>query len=162
MTSKTTEDYLKAIYQARCTGMQRRGEPASLAERLGVAPASVTGMLKKLAAQDLVTYTRYQGVVLTAAGRRHCASTWCAGTGWPSATCSDVLGLSWDRVHAEAEEWEHVLSRDVATAHGRGARVAVDRSTRGADPVDPGRRARADRCAAGGTAAARVRNGGSA
>jgi DtxR family transcriptional regulator, Mn-dependent transcriptional regulator len=111
MTSKTTEDYLKAIYQAHAG--QRGAGTTDLAERLGVAPASVTGMLKKLAAQELVTYTRYQGVALTSAGRavaldvlrRHRLA---------ERYLADVLGLSWDRVHDEAEEWEHVLSKEVA------------------------------------------------
>jgi DtxR family Mn-dependent transcriptional regulator len=70
-------------------------------------------MLKKLAAQELVTYTRYQGVALTRAGRaialdvlrRHRLA---------ERYLADVLGLPWDRVHDEAEEWEHVLSDDVA------------------------------------------------
>lgn len=111
MTNKTTEDYLKAIYQVDAD--QRGAGTTELAERLGIAPASVTGMLKKLAAQELVTYTRYQGVALTDTGRvialdvlrRHRLA---------ERYLTDVLGLSWDRVHAEAEEWEHVLSRDVA------------------------------------------------
>lgn len=111
MTNKTTEDYLKAIYQAGAG--QGGAGTTDLAERLGVAPASVTGMLKKLAAQDLVTYTRYQGVALTGAGRaiavdvlrRHRLA---------ERYLADVLGLPWDRVHDEAEEWEHVLSNEVA------------------------------------------------
>ena len=111
MTNKTTEDYLKAIYQVDAD--QGGASTTELAGRLGVAPASVTGMLKKLAAQDLVTYTRYQGVALTRAGRaialdvvrRHRLA---------ERYLADVLGLPWDRVHDEAEEWEHVLSRDVA------------------------------------------------
>ena len=111
MTNKTTEDYLKAIYQVDAE--QKGAGTTELAERLGVAPASVTGMLKKLASLNLVTYTRYQGVALTSAGRaialdvlrRHRLA---------ERYLADVLGLSWDRVHAEAEEWEHVLSEDVA------------------------------------------------
>lgn len=116
MTSKTTEDYLKAIYQVDA-GPHGVGT-TDLAERLGVAPASVTGMIKKLAAQELVTYTRYQGVALTTAGRaiavdvlrRHRLA---------ERYLADVLGLTWDQVHAEAEEWEHVLSDDVAAAMDR-------------------------------------------
>jgi DtxR family Mn-dependent transcriptional regulator len=111
MTNKTTEDYLKAIYQVDAD--QGAAGTTELAERLGVAPASVTGMLKKLAAQDLVTYTRYQGVALTSVGRaialdvlrRHRLA---------ERYLADVLGLPWDRVHDEAEEWEHVLSSEVA------------------------------------------------
>lgn len=111
MANKTIEDYLKAIYQVDVD--QDGAGTTELAERLGIAPASVTGMLKKLAAQDLVTYTRYQGVGLTNAGRaialdvlrRHRLA---------ERYLADVLGLPWDRVHDEAEEWEHVLSDDVA------------------------------------------------
>jgi DtxR family Mn-dependent transcriptional regulator len=111
MVNKTTEDYLKAIYQADAE--QNNAGTTELAERLGVAPASVTGMLKKLAAQELVSYTRYQGVALTSAGRaialdvvrRHRLA---------ERYLADVLGLPWDRVHDEAEEWEHVLSGEVA------------------------------------------------
>lgn len=111
MPNKTIEDYLKAIYQVDVD--EDGAGTTELAERLGLAPASVTGMLKKLAAQDLVTYTRYQGVELTNTGRaialdvlrRHRLA---------ERYLADVLGLPWDRVHDEAEEWEHVLSNDVA------------------------------------------------
>jgi len=113
MISKASEDYLKAIYQL---GTESGGVSTTLlAERLAVAPASVTEMLKKLAAQNLVAYTRYQGVVLTDAGRA-VALRVLRYHRLAERYLSDVLGLSWDQVHAEAEEWEHVLSEQVAAA----------------------------------------------
>ena len=61
------EDYLKAIYD-----LERAGKPAAttdLASRLGVTPASVTGMVGRLADQGLLTHQRYRGVRLTTKGR---------------------------------------------------------------------------------------------
>jgi DtxR family Mn-dependent transcriptional regulator len=68
--SEAVENYLKAIYEIQ-SGAGRVTTNA-LAERLGVSPASVTGMLKKLAEDRprLVDYERHRGVSLTAAGKR--------------------------------------------------------------------------------------------
>ncbi|HUV92050.1 MAG TPA: hypothetical protein VMV80_03100, partial [Anaerolineales bacterium] len=61
----TVEDYLKTIYDI--TSTHDRASTNQLAESLGVAPASVTGMLKKLAEIDppIVDYQRHRGVALT-------------------------------------------------------------------------------------------------
>ena len=61
------EDYLKAVYD-----LERGGASATtndLAHRLGVAPASVSGMVRRLAEQGLLEYERYRGARLTTAGR---------------------------------------------------------------------------------------------
>lgn len=118
MNRKTTEDYLKAIYQIEADRGPASAQGVStndLAESLSIAAASVTGMLKKLAAEDLVTYTRYQGVTLTEAGRRIALAV-VRRHRLAERYLQDVLGLSWDQVHAEAEEWEHVLSDRVMAA----------------------------------------------
>ncbi|HZG69283.1 MAG TPA: metal-dependent transcriptional regulator, partial [Herpetosiphonaceae bacterium] len=60
--STAIEDYLKAIYS-----LQQDGEQVGttlLADRLNVKPASVSGMLKKLAELGLVQHTPYYGVAL--------------------------------------------------------------------------------------------------
>ena len=65
--SQSMQDYLKAIL------VLSHGESAStkdIATHLGVSPASVTGMLKKLDEQDLANYESYKGVRLTHAGRK--------------------------------------------------------------------------------------------
>ena len=64
--SRSAEDYLKAIY-ALCEG----GEAAStsaIAEALDIQPASVTGMVKRLAESGLLEHVPYKGVMLTAPG----------------------------------------------------------------------------------------------
>ena len=60
LVSPAVEDYLKAVYLLQA----RNGKPASaskIAERLAVAPASVTEMVQRLARDDLVKHVRYGG-----------------------------------------------------------------------------------------------------
>ena len=107
----SAQDYLKVIYDL--TESRKPASTTALAERLGIAPASVTGMVQKLASATpaLVSYRRHQGVTLTAAGRRgalevirhhRLLETWLV----------QALGYSWDQVHDEAEKLEHVISED--------------------------------------------------
>lgn len=110
MNSPAIQDYLKAIYELEAE--QGRASTNALAERLGVAPASVTGMLKKLAARRLAAYARYQGVALTARGR-HMALEVIRHHRLIERYLAEALGVPWDRVHAEAEKWEHVISEDI-------------------------------------------------
>jgi len=108
----TVEDYLKAIYEIE----EKHGvvTTSDLAEQVGVAPASATTMLKKLGRMTLVDYTPYQGVTLTAAGRR-VALRVVRHHRLAELFLFETLGVPWDRVHAEAHKWEHALSEDVAT-----------------------------------------------
>lgn len=110
MITKAIEDYLKVIYLLQ--DAQSTVSTTDLAAQLDVAPASVTGMLKKLAAQDLVTYTPYQGVTLTPQGRA-IALRMVRYHRLAERYLSEVLGMPWDTVHAEAEELEHALSAEV-------------------------------------------------
>ena len=116
------EDYLKAIYELeRADGVAATSE---IAKRLGFAPPSVTGMVRRLAALELITHERYRGVTLTASGRR-------AALGMLrrhriiEAYLSRALGYPWDRVHDEAERLEHAASDELidrmATAIGEPA-----------------------------------------
>ena len=101
------EDYLKAIYLLH----QEQGKVTNtrLVDHLGVRAASVTGMLQKLALLDLVTYTPYEGVALTAAGERLALEV-LRHHRLLELFLVEALGYSWDEVHAEAEVLEHVLS----------------------------------------------------
>ena len=108
--SKAVDDYLKAILELGGSREERVSSNA-LAERLAVRPASVTGMLQKLAAQQppLVLYEKHHGVRLSAAGKQR---------GWEIVRhhrllelfLHDVLKYSWDEVHDEAERLEHFIS----------------------------------------------------
>ena len=101
------EDYLKAIYT-----FERDGHPAAtndIAQRLSIAPASVSGMVQRLAEQGLVEYERYRGVRLTAAGRRAALRT-LRRHRVIEAYLVRALGYGWDGVHEEAERLEHAAS----------------------------------------------------
>jgi DtxR family Mn-dependent transcriptional regulator len=108
--SRATGDYLKALYT-----LELQGESAStnaLAGYLEVRQASVTNMLQKLAAEDpaLVDYTKHYGARLTLAGRS-AALRLVRRHRLVESFLERVLGYSWDAVHAEAEELEHVISQ---------------------------------------------------
>ena len=122
-TSAPTEaiqDYAKAIYalQLRSDGTVTT---SSLAERLGVSPASVTAMLKRMAAAGLVEHEPYRGVRLTEAGERVALEV-IRHHRLLESYLADALGMPWDRVHAEAEVLEHYISEEleerIATALG--------------------------------------------
>lgn len=104
------EDYLKAIYE-----LESAGEPAetnAIARLLDIAPASVSGMVRRLAEQGLITHERYHGVSLTTAGRRAALRT-LRRHRVIEAYLTSALGYSWDRVHDEAERLEHAASDEL-------------------------------------------------
>ncbi len=115
------QDYLKVIYE-----LTEDGEAASttaLATRLRIAPASVTGMMQRLASANppLVKYRKHQGVTLTAAGKRAALEV-IRHHRLIEAWLVQTLGYSWDEVHNEAEKLEHVISEEfeerIASAMG--------------------------------------------
>src|SRR3984957_16407697 len=105
------EDYSKAIFALE----SRKDEPVStnaLAERLGITPGSVSAMLKRLDELGVTTHVPYRGVRLTADGRRIALEV-VRHHRLLESYLTEALGMPWDRVHAEAEVLEHVLSDDL-------------------------------------------------
>lgn len=105
------QDYLKNIYE-----LTENGESAStnaLAKKLKIKPASVTGMIQKLASSKpaLVEYQKHQGVTLTKQGKRAALEV-IRHHRLLEAWLVQTLGYSWDEVHEEAERLEHVISED--------------------------------------------------
>jgi len=110
-STQSEQDYLKRIYE-----LTEHGQLASttdLARELNVKPASVTGMIQKLAAEKpaLVEYQKHQGVTLTSAGKRAALEV-IRHHRLLEAWLVQTLGYSWDEVHEEAERLEHVISED--------------------------------------------------
>lgn len=102
------EDYVKAIY-AHTEWHDDPMTTSALAARLGLAPSSVTEMVRKLGVSGLVGHERYGSIELTAAGRalalnvvrRHrLIETWLV----------NQHGYDWSEVHDEAEVLEHSIS----------------------------------------------------
>jgi DtxR family Mn-dependent transcriptional regulator len=105
------QDYLKTIYELR--QHSGRATTNALAEKLGVAAASVTGMIKKLAEMNLVEYEKYQGVNLTPAGEK-LALAIVRHHRLIELYLTEAMGYTWDRVHAEADRLEHAISDEFA------------------------------------------------
>jgi DtxR family transcriptional regulator, Mn-dependent transcriptional regulator len=110
LRTPAVEDYSKAIF-----ALESRGEePVStnaLAERLAITPGSVSAMLRKLDELGLIVHVPYRGVRLTEDGRKIALEVIRHHRLLESYLAD--LGMPWDRVHAEAEVLEHVLSEDL-------------------------------------------------
>jgi DtxR family transcriptional regulator, Mn-dependent transcriptional regulator len=108
MLSQAVEDYVKAIFK-----LQRRGPVATtdLAQALGVAPASATKMVKRLAGLGLADHQSYQGVTLTPAGERVALEV-IRHHRLLELYLREVLGYSWKQLHEEAEHLEHHISEE--------------------------------------------------
>lgn len=162
------EDYLKTIYHLTSQG--EAATTTAISERLGVAPPSVSAMVKRLAASELVERPSAGQVTLTAHGKEHALrivrrhrllETFLART----------LAVPWDEVHDEAEVLEHALSDrledriDAALGHPthdpHGDPIPPKRGThieRWGEPLEeamPGTRFRVDRVFDGDSAALR-------
>jgi DtxR family Mn-dependent transcriptional regulator len=113
MTKQLTaalEDYLKEIYKLQAAS--GRATTSALATRRGVAPASATAMVGKLAALGLVEHERYRGAVLTQSGERAAVEI-IRHHRLLEQYLAEALGLEIDAVHAEAERLEHYLSEEL-------------------------------------------------
>ncbi|HEX9885188.1 MAG TPA: metal-dependent transcriptional regulator [Longimicrobiales bacterium] len=105
--SRSVEDYLKAIFT-----LCERADAATtsaLAQLLEVQPASVTGMVKRLAESGLLEHVPYHGVRLTSRGTRE-ALLVIRRHRIIETYLVERLDYSWDDVHGEAERLEHAAS----------------------------------------------------
>jgi DtxR family transcriptional regulator, Mn-dependent transcriptional regulator len=108
--SEAVENYAKAIYAIE----HRSGTVTTnaIAERLGVTAASASGMIKKLDSLGLVSHVPYKGVKLTEEGERLALEV-IRHHRLLELYLAESLDVPWDRVHAEAEVLEHVLSEEL-------------------------------------------------
>ena len=105
--TRSVEDYLKAIY--RLSDQGQHATTSEIATHLGVSAPSVTGMVKRLSEQGLVTHEPYKGVSLTAEGRKG-ALRMVRRHRLIEAYLVGFLGYGWETVHDEAERLEHAVS----------------------------------------------------
>jgi DtxR family transcriptional regulator, Mn-dependent transcriptional regulator len=104
--SVSVGDYVKAIWEVAGSGV---ASTKDVAERLSIAPPSVTNMFVRLREMGYVEYERYRGVSLTEQGheealrlvRRHRLI---------ETFLLEHLGYSWGELHEEAERLEHAVS----------------------------------------------------
>jgi DtxR family Mn-dependent transcriptional regulator len=108
--SAAIQDYLKEIYKLEAEG--KRPTTTALARRLGVAPSSVTSMLKKLAALGLAEHSPYRGVVLSDDGTKIALEV-IRHHRLLEQYLAETLGVPIEAVHDEADRLEHVLSEEL-------------------------------------------------
>ena len=123
--------------QRRSTRSQRLDEPVStsaIADRLDVSPASTSAMVKRLETLGLVKREPYHGVELTPAGERVALEV-IRHHRLLELYLAEALGMSWDRVHEEAEVLEHAISPELSELIARSS--ATLRTTRTATRSPP-------------------------
>jgi DtxR family Mn-dependent transcriptional regulator len=110
VNTESVDDYLKAIFHLSGDG-KRRVSSGELAERLGVAPASVTNMIQKLAVAEppFLDYERHGGVALVLRGRRRALEI-VRHHRLIETFLFEVLNYPIDELHDEAERLEHFIS----------------------------------------------------
>ena len=116
MLSRSHEDYLKVIYNLEA----RFGvaQTSAIAEVLEIAPASVSGMVKRLAELGLVGHSLHRGVRLTDSGRQAALQV-LRRHRIIEAYLLEKLGYEWDSVDTEADRLEHAASDELVEAMAR-------------------------------------------
>lgn len=110
MKNISQEDYLTAIYR----NLNDAGEikPNVLAEKLSISNAAITDMLKKLSRDGFVDYKKYKSIKLTKTGERYAKNMLRRHRLW-EVFLHQTLGMSWYKVHGEAEMLEHSSSDEM-------------------------------------------------
>jgi DtxR family Mn-dependent transcriptional regulator len=107
--SKSDREALKAIYRLSKDGGAHTG---ILAERLGLAPGTVTATVKRLADRGLVDHEPYHGVELTLPGSRLAIAA-IRRHRIVERFLADMLGYAWNEADRLATNFEHELPQEV-------------------------------------------------
>ncbi len=108
--SATVENYLKTIDALARESATSKAGVVRIAALLGVTKGSVSSMIRKLVADGLAHAEPYEGVRLTAKGKK-AASDVLRRHRLIESFLVDVVGLDWSDVHVEAERLEHAVSQ---------------------------------------------------
>ncbi len=105
-----TEEYLETILQLEEEGVVPIR--ARLVERLGVSAPAVSEHVNRLVDGGYTELMDDRSLRLTAKGRA-LATTIVRRHRLAERLLVDVIGLEWEKVHKEADRWEHAISADV-------------------------------------------------
>ncbi len=103
------EQYLEAILYLEEEGSQVI--QARLAEHVGHSAPTVSEMVHRLKEAGYIE-VKGRSISLTVSGRKLATSV-IRKHRLAERLLTDVIGLPWHKVHAEADRWEHVISDDV-------------------------------------------------
>lgn len=107
--TKNEEDYLKALFHLLAEGDDKKVGTNQLAEHMGVTPASVSGMLKKMKGKALVDYEKYGKLELSSQGKLLAMELIRKHRLWETFLYKH-MNFTWDEVHVVAEQLEHIKS----------------------------------------------------
>jgi len=105
-----TEEYLETILE-----IEEEGVPpirARLVERLGISAPAVSETVNRLVEQGYAQLLDNRSLRLTPKGRALAVSI-VRRHRLAERLLTDVIGLEWEKVHREADRWEHAISADV-------------------------------------------------
>ena len=105
-----TEEYLETILE-----IEEEGIPpirARLVERLGLSAAAVSEQVGRLIEQGYAELLDDRTLRLTEKGRE-LATSIVRRHRLAERLLVDVIGLEWEKVHREADRWEHAISAEV-------------------------------------------------
>ncbi|MGZ8734099.1 MAG: metal-dependent transcriptional regulator [Acidimicrobiia bacterium] len=106
----TTEEYLETILELEEEGV--RPLRARLVERLGISAPAVSETVARLSTAGYTELLEDRSIKLTDKGRT-LATTVVRRHRLAERLLADVIGLEWEKVHKEADRWEHAISSDV-------------------------------------------------
>ncbi len=109
MLTNTEENYLKALMHLVLQSGSTETGTNRLAEHLGIKPATVNDMLKKLKAKKFVSYEKYGKIKLTKEGRKQALMVIRKHRLWETFLY-EKLEFSWAEIHEVAEQLEHIQS----------------------------------------------------
>lgn len=108
--TSSEENYIKAIYHLE--NIHGKVSTSLLSAEILTKPASVTDMLKKLQAKHIVHYKPYRGFILTESGTKTALDVIRKHRLWEYFLVNK-LGFAWDKVHAVAEDLEHISNKEL-------------------------------------------------
>ena len=107
--TRNVEDYLKAIFYLTQEIDYEKVGTNQLAEYLGLSPASVSVMIKKMKDKGLVDYEKYGKIALTDSGQTIALRLIRKHRLWETFLHKH-MNFSWDEVHEVAHQLEHINS----------------------------------------------------
>jgi DtxR family Mn-dependent transcriptional regulator len=141
------EEYLEAIFKLEQG--EAGASTSGIAEELGIAQATVSGMLHRLREKGLLDYEPYGSISLTEEGRKEAAAV-IRRHRLSERLLTDILGLPWDTAHQQACLLEHAITEEIAQAietklgevrtcpHGNPVDVTAADESVPLDSLDPG------------------------
>ena len=106
------ENYLKTLFKLESKGDAKVNNVA-LAKALGLNPATVLEMVRKLASRKLLHVQKDKSIQLTDKGKKEALLTVRRHRLW-EVFLVEKLNYNWDQVHELAEQLEHIEAKDLS------------------------------------------------